>query len=111
MPWLCWAEDVPGQPSKLAIIARHWGILRPLGLPSVSGASYPLPAVLLTQDPVMQLPAEATTDGAAAAAAADGEEVEDEEGEEGGGAEGPGDGDGDDSDAGNGDADNMQDED
>lgn len=45
VPWLCWASPLEGDPTKLAIIARHWGILRPLGLPSPP-ASQPLPLVL-----------------------------------------------------------------
>ena len=48
IPWLCWEEEIKGgRRDEMAIIARHWGILRPLGLPTVP-ATHPLPAVLKT---------------------------------------------------------------
>ena len=72
VPWLCWAMDLPGHPRQLAIVARHWGILRPLGLPSVSGTSYRLPGMLLTQNPALQLPAEAAVTAVAGTTAAAG---------------------------------------
>lgn len=35
VPWHCWAMPMPGRPSDLLMLARHWGVMRPLGLPEV----------------------------------------------------------------------------
>ena len=44
IPWLCWAEEIKGgRKEDMVIDARHWGILRPLGLPTVP-ATHPLHA-------------------------------------------------------------------
>ena len=47
VPWLCWGSVISGggRPKKLAMLARHWGILRPLGLPSPP-ICLPMPPIL-----------------------------------------------------------------
>ncbi len=48
VPWLSWASEIKGGTRgrrQVAIMAKHWGILRPLGLPSPP-VSYPLPPLL-----------------------------------------------------------------
>lgn len=47
-----------GQPHKLAIIACHWNICRPLGLPSPADSTEPLPSLLATPDPELRVAVE-----------------------------------------------------
>ena len=74
IPWRCWAHAMPGQPHKLAIIARHWNICRPLGLPSPPDSTEPLPSLLTTPDPELRVAVEEEEGG--------GREEEEEEEEE-----------------------------
>ncbi len=64
IPWLCWPHAIPGDTLYMAMLARHWGILRGLNLP-MPPANQAIPLVL--KQPSTQ-PIAAPRGGPAAAA-------------------------------------------
>ena len=66
IPWLCWPHAIPGDTLYMAMLARHWGILRGLNLP-MPPANQAIPLVL--KQPSAQ-PIAAPGGGPAAAAGA-----------------------------------------